>query len=131
MAQTQGFDRVVTNMMSRYGGDAYLISASTYTGVYDPATSSYTTGAPRTYKVSAIFMDFPLRKDGVRDMSDSLVDDFDKQVFIKPYKDTPLPAISPNKDFIRVGNTIWKIVGMKEENPTLTDSIVIILYIKK
>lgn len=130
MAQTQGFDRVVSNMMVRYGTTAYLIIPSG-SGVYNPDTSSITAPLAKSFKVNILMLDFPLRKDGIEATLDSEIQQADKMVYVQPNKEVPLPRIDPTKDKMKIGNDTWKIVGMKEENPTLSDSIVLILYVKR
>ena len=130
MAQIQGFDRVVANMMTRYGTQCYLVSVN-QSGGYNPDTSEFVANLSKSYKINVIFTDFPLRKDGTRLIGGSLMDEADKMAYVQPYKDVPLPKIDPAKDKLKVGNEYWRILGVKEENPTLSESIVLILYIKR
>lgn len=130
MAQIEAFNRMIVNMMRRYGGEAYIIKGSV-DGVYDPDTSEFIPNPPQSFRVEVIIQDYPLRKDGVRIDGTSLIETADKMVYVRPYKFAPLPAINPSTDFLQVGNYLWKIVAVKEENPTLTESIVLILYIKR
>lgn len=119
----EGFDNLVNDMMAEFGTVAYVLV--TTKEEYDPETSeNKVTVVP--YKVKAMFFDYIDKSAGVGTEKNSLVQTGDKQVFIQPPHKTqagiPLPHLQPNKDRLKVGDAIYKIVAAKEFNTTLSRS---------
>jgi hypothetical protein len=56
-------------------------------------------------------------------------------VFIQPpakaLGNIPRATIQPNKDRIKIGNITYKIVTSKEVNPSLSNSVLIELYVRQ
>lgn len=132
MASLSGFNRAVANMMRRYGTQAIVLIASQ--GTYDPDTSQ-TTSVDTEYTVNAIFVDFPLKMDGIGTEKGTLVQAGDKQCFIQPLnKSIPgatMPLPQANKDRVKVADKVYKIFRVKEVNPTMADSVVIECYLRE
>jgi hypothetical protein len=120
-------------MMARYGGEATLLVNSSPDN-YDPATGTYT---PTTsnFSVKALLMDYTMQKNGASEMGNTLILVGDKQCYIQPRnKANPnltMPSLLPNRDRIKIGTDIWKIVSLKDLNPSGTNSVLIELHLRK
>lgn len=116
------FDDVVQDMMAVYGTEATLVVSSAES--YDPETSENTVNV-RKIPVKVIFFDYLDKRAGLGSDSGSLIRSGDKQVYIQPpHKSTspyPLPKLDPTKDFLEHCGTKYKIVTMKQYNPSMTN----------
>ena len=59
----------------------------------------------------------------------------DKQLFIQPdddgwYQDTEVDSIVPNRDKIRIGNKLYKVITFKQINPSTQDSVLFECYVR-
>ena len=124
------FDQVVLEFMNDYGFTATYLKASSAT--YNPATGENTITVTEI-PVQAIQMDLPLTRNGSSTASGTLIQDGDKQLFIRPTeKSAILPLIiDPAADRVRIGTLEWGIVTSKEINPSASNQILIELYIRR
>lgn len=115
------FDEVVYNMMQEFGTYAFL--SVTTKEEYDPEISENIV-IKVDYKVKVCVFDYLDKRSGVGTESNSLIQTGDKQVFIQPPHKTvtgvPLPHILPNRDLLKIGDKIYKIVAIKEYNPSMS-----------
>lgn len=126
------FDGVVARMMAAYGGSALLHIAGeggTYTdGEYIPNPSF-------NKPVKIILDEYPQYSLGEKSNFGTLVLEGDKRCLMQPvHKANPndLPyEIKANKDTLIINGTEWKIVGMKQINPSGMDAIIFELHIRK
>jgi hypothetical protein len=127
------FDRVVRNMMSRYGGTATLIVPQD--GTYDVNSSEYVTPDPVQYSVKVLVFDYTLQSNGTQTMKNTLIETGDQQVIIQPLNKVDsalsMPRPRPEKDTIDIGGVIYNIVTCKETNPSLNDVVFYELYVRK
>lgn len=97
------------------------------TSVYDPNTSENVV-TEKHYTMKAIPFDYLNKFQGVSTQTDTLIKTGDKQVYLKP---TPLVvSIDPSADRLQIGSVIYKIVTVKEVNPTLTNPIYYELFVR-
>jgi hypothetical protein len=125
------FDRAVCTMMARFGTSAIILAPGS-TGVYDPATSTWT-ASETDYTVNAIIFDFTLKKEGLGFLPNTLIEEGNKQIFIQPNNKSgnkPFYLPQPNKDRIQIGNDIYRITNVKQLNTTMNNSIFIELIAK-
>jgi hypothetical protein len=126
------FDAAVAAMFSDFGGTAYYLRGNA--GNYDPSQGEYT-ATQTSIPVSAIVLDFNLKKDGMGEAGDSLVKVGDKQVFIRPPQKTePFSSsisIDTTSDRIQIGSTVYKIVTFKEINTSADNQVLIELYVRR
>ena len=128
------FDKVIAHMMVRYGGVGNLLIDSTST--YDPTTGSYA-ASTTSYPVNILLMDYTMQKNGASEMGGTLILAGDKQCYVQPLnKSSPnlaMPVLQPNRDRVQVNTDIWKIVSLKELNPSATsnNSVVFELHLRK
>lgn len=120
------FHNTVLEFMRDYGTTAKLIKE--VVGEYDPSLGD----SPVTVTeidVQAILMDLTLQSNGLSTKYQKLVEAGDKEAYIRPNKDTPF-TIGP-EDRLRVGGVEYKVVTMKEINPTTTDVVLFTLYLRR
>lgn len=125
------FDQVVMEFFVDYGFTVTYLQASTAS--YNPATGENTV-AVTEIPVEAIQLDLPLTRNGAATATGTLIQDGDKQLFIRPPNKTDANAsalsVNPASDRVRIGATEWRIVTHKETNPTGSNQILIELYIR-
>ena len=128
------FDRALANMIKNFGGIATLQIYSD--GTYDTTTGEVT-NSKTDYPVNVLVFDYQLKKDGRNTDTDSLIESADKQVYVQPRNKVnaryTMPRIMPNRDRILIGSDIWKIVALKELNPSNSNggAILFELYLKR
>ena len=131
MAGLSDFDETVLFFMEEMGGSATLIFQGS--GTYDVATSSYLT-TETEMTVRAIMMDLTLQSNGLQTMNGTLIEAGDKRLYLQPAnKSDPnmvMPIIHPNKDKIRMGGVVYKIITVKDYNPTTSNSVLLELYVR-
>jgi hypothetical protein len=103
---------------------------------YDPTTSENTVSY-QDYAVNILVFDYVRKQEGVGTEKNTLVQTGDKQVYVQPPQKTdtgiPLPHLSPNSDFLKVGDKTYKIVTVKQYNPSMSSDgcIVYELYVRE
>lgn len=114
------FDNMISDMMQMYGSYAYIDVA---VKEYWDEDKSENIVERKDYKVKACFFDYLDKKAGVSTEGTTLVQTGDKQVLIQPPHKTatsvPLPHIQPNRDRLKIGDKVYKIVALKEYNPSM------------
>jgi hypothetical protein len=103
---------------------------------YDTSTSENIVTF-QDYAVNILVFDYVRKQEGMGTEKNTLVQTGDKQVYVQPPQKTdvglPLPHLSPNRDFLKVGDKIYKIITVKQYNPSLsTDGCIMYeLYIRE
>jgi hypothetical protein len=127
------FDNTVLAMMREFPS----VSA-TYKqyvdSVYNPSTGTMSQVEVAT-SVQAILLDLTLRSNGLGTRFGTEIMAGDKQLLVRPpHKDGTVPqplTINTATDRVNVGGHDYKIVTLKEINPTGTDPILYDLYIRR
>jgi hypothetical protein len=116
------FDLALIEMVREFGGPALYIKS--IPGEYDPATGSVTSGTKST-PVKGILLDFTLQSNGLTTKYGTQILAGDKQFFMQPpSKAGGLPIkVDPVNDVVKVGTQTYKVVVMRELNPTGNDPI--------
>jgi len=126
------FDSVVADMMVDMGGTATLLIEST--PVYDPSTGIYEP-VETSYLVNTILLDYPTSKAGISSNTGTLIEAGDRQCFVQPRNKVStrytMPVVKPNKDKIKINGEIWKILALKDTNPSGANSVLLELHIRK
>jgi hypothetical protein len=126
------FDLAVLEFVTESGLTATLVQ--TVEGEYDPSTGSVDTTENLT-SVQGILMDLTLQSNGLSVKYGTLVEAGDKEFLMRPpHKTNNLPdpvAIQPASDRITIAGTTYKIVTLKELNPTATDPVLVSLYLRR
>jgi hypothetical protein len=131
MTNLSDFDGAIADFMQELGFQAIYMQA---TSIYDPATGtnnvSYT-----EIPVQAIQVDLNLRSNGMSVGNGTLIQDGDKQLYIRPPNKTdPLAlflTVNPAADKVKINDTIWRILTFKEINPDASNQVLIELYIRR
>lgn len=126
------FDVTVLEFIRESGGPASLLKQAT--GDYNPATGTVATLGDEI-PVEGILMDLTLQSNGLSTKYGTLVEAGDKEFWMRPpHKTDPLldvVQIIPASDRLRIGSIVYKIVTLKELNPTGDDPILISLYLRR
>lgn len=127
-------DRTVANMMSKFGTTAYI--SVSISEAYDPLTSENVVSY-QDYPVNVMMFDYVRKNEGEGTEQNTLVKTGDKQVYVQPPQKTEmglaLPHLNANKDLLKLGDQVYKIVTVKQLNPSLSqDSCVLYeLYVRE
>ena len=124
------FDTVVRDMLGMAGGIGTLRVFS---------TSSYVDGevvlTPTDYTVNLAINDFPQANSGEKSKFGTLIQADDKQVMIQPINkaetNATQPNIQSNRDLIIINGTEWKILALKEINPSGVDTILFDAHLRR
>ena len=112
------FDRAILEFMADFPLTVTYVKYGV--GVFNPATGE-TTNTTTQYSVSAIIQDLMRTSNGVSTKFDTLIQQGDKEIYIKPIDG--LVISSPTQDSIIVNNITYSIVVMRELNPTMSAPI--------
>lgn len=128
------FDRTIATMMKRFGTTAAI---SVATGEkYNPATSENVVFYVE-YPVNVLVFDYIDKTSGVGTEQNKLIQSGDKQVFVQPPNKTanglPLPHLSPNRDRLKLNDKLYRIVALKQLNPSMTNEgcVMYELYVRE
>lgn len=103
-------------------------------GAYNPATGVVGT-TTNLIPIEGILMDLTLKSDGLSAKYGTLVEAGDKELWMRPPHKTngwitPV-AVQPVSDRITFGGLTYKIMTLKEVNPTGADPILLSLYLHR
>ena len=124
------FDGVVSRMMASYGGSATL---KTY------SEGEYVDGENIVqefpFSVKVLINEYPQSGAGDKQEFNTLILSGDKQCFMQPVEKSGINIIAPevkaNRDKLQVGTTEWKILNVKEVNPSGTNNVLYELHLRK
>ena len=124
------FDGVVTRMMARFGGIGTLhISSSP---VYVDGESVETTS---DYEVNILIFDYPQNGAGDKANFNTSILEGDVQCYVQPLNKQSPPSTQPtlqaNRDTITLGTTEWKILNVKQLNPSAINNVIYELHLRK
>ncbi len=134
MSTARDFDRLVVLEFMRDDPLTVYLQRELITSPYDPATGE---AIQSTIEIplQGLLLDLTLRSNGTGTAPGTLIQDGDKELYIRPPEKTdPLAAplvMHPESDKIRIGSTIYSVVEMKEANNSASNPIVYLLYIRK
>lgn len=130
------FMRVVKKEMDRYGCDVTIVRDLSSQDDYDPVTGMTTVNL-QEFDCRGILFDLTLQSNGDGYKHNTLISQGDKQLFIQPpdddgwYQDTEVDSIVPNRDKIRIGNKLYKVITFKQINPSTQDSVLFECYVRE
>jgi hypothetical protein len=116
--------QVVVNMMLRFGAPVTVVVSE---GTYDPTESENTT-TDTTYTPNGMVLDYTLQSNGSQTLPNTLIEAGDKQIFLEPLDG--MPALRPGKDHVVLGSDKYKIVTVKELNPSQAANTLIELLVR-
>jgi len=124
------FDRTVDRLISRYGGKGVLTIFTN--GVY---LDGEVTRTSTNYDVNIAIFDYPQSMAGDKSNFGTLVLEGDKQCYMQPVNKADAnyesPVIKANRDLIKIEGVEWKILTLKEINPSSANTIVYDLHLRK
>ena len=124
------FDGVVSRMMSVYGGAATLKTYSE--GEYIDGENIV---QEIPFPVKVLLNEYPQSGAGDKQEFNTLILAGDKQCFMQPVEKSSINVIAPdvkaNRDKLQVGTTEWKILNVKEVNPSGANNVLYELHIRK
>jgi hypothetical protein len=123
---TSDFHSVVSEFFTEQGWSTSAVLIKT-TSVYDDATSENIVTETR-YNMRAMPFDYIRKEQGDGTAGQTLVRSGDKQVFLAPSQ--YITDIDPSADKLQLGTKIFRIVTVKEFNPTMTDVLYYELYVR-
>lgn len=124
--------RMIYNILKREGTTATLTQQGT-TGTYDPTTSKYTPATPVTTTVKVVLLDYSITQSGTSVNENTLIQAGDKQAYL----DAKINGVdlttkpSPAGDTITVAGQTWRIMNVKEYNPTGSYTIMFDCLLRK
>lgn len=132
MGQFADFDRVVMEFMNEMGFTATFVHQVS-------STPNNTTNTPtvvtESTPVQAIRMELIRPTEGSGTKTATTIQDGDLTLFVRPTEKTnalasPL-SIKPSTDKFIINGVTWKVVTVKEHNPSSSDCILYEFYIRK
>lgn len=121
-------------MMRQFGTTAQIRIA--ISEQYEPETSENIVEY-HDYPVNAMFFDYLKKNEGLGTDGKTLIQSGDKQVFVQPPQKSDagiaLPTISPNKTFLVLGDKTYKVITVKQHNPSMTNNgcVLIEMYVRE
>ncbi len=130
MSFANEFDYVVAELIREAGGTGTLRVFS---------TSSYVDGevvlTPTDYSVNITINDFPQANSGEKSKFGTLIQSDDKQLMMQPINkadpDATQPNIQANRDLVIINGTEWKILALKEINPSGVNAILFDMHLRR
>lgn len=124
------FDRVVANMIGKFGGTGTLRIFTD--GVYIDGEITRTS---TDYTVELAINDYPQANSGDKSRFGTLIEASDKEVFIRPINKTDPEATQPiihaNRDLVIINGIEWKILALKEINPSGVNTILFDMHLRR
>lgn len=123
---------MIFNILQREGTTATLTQAGT-DGVYDPSTSTHTPSTSVVTTVKVALLDYSTQRAGLSVNDNTLIQIGDKQC----YMDAKVSGVdlakkpSPAGDTLTVGGVTYRIMNVKEYNPSSGYTIMYDLLLRK
>jgi hypothetical protein len=124
---TSEFNSVVTEFFDVQGWSCTAYIQKYTDGGYDVNTSEGIVNLTE-YPIRAIPFDYVNKFQGTSTQDGTLIRTGDKQVFIKPSQ--YVASINPESDKLRMNGTVYKIITVKEFNPTLDNVLYYELFVR-
>ena len=124
------FDTVVRDMLGMAGGTGTLrvFTDGTYSDGEITRTST-------DYTVNIAINDFPQANSGEKSKFGTLIQADDKELLMQPINkadiDATQPNIQANRDLIIINGTEWKILALKEINPSGVNAILFDMHLRR
>jgi hypothetical protein len=132
MSRFQDFDNMVGEFFVEFGFSTTYISVGSPVANDSNGTVSTT---DTEFSIQAIKMELPRPTNGVTTNSNSQIEEGDQILYIRPTEkadefDSAIAA-KPTGDYVIINNSRWKVVAVKEYNPSAEDNILYEMYIRK
>ena len=124
------FDGVVRDMLGLAGGTGTLRVFTD--GAYVDGEITRTSA---DYTVELALNDFPQANSGDKSRFGTLIEASDKEAFIRPVNkadpNSAQPNIHANRDLVIINGTEWKILALKEINPSGVNTILFDMHLRR
>lgn len=124
------FDNVVRDMIGMAGGAGTLRVFTD--GVY---VDGEVTCTSTDYAVNIAINDFPQANSGDKSKFGTLIESSDKELLMQPINkadpDATQPNIQANRDLVIINGTEWKILALKEINPSGVNTILFDMHLRR
>ena len=124
------FDNVVRDMLGMAGGTGILRVFTD--GVY---VDGEVTRTSVDYVVEVALNDFPQANSGMKSRFGTLIESDDKELMLRPINKTDpnatQPNIQANRDLVIINGTEWKILALKEINPSGVNAILFDMHLRR
>lgn len=124
------FDNVVRDMLGMAGGTGTLRIFTD--GAY---VDGEVTRTSADYTVNIAINDFPQANSGEKSKFGTLIQADDKQLMMQPINKDDVHATQPNiqanRDLIIIDGTEWKILALKEINPSGVNAILFDMHLRR
>ena len=124
--------RMVLNILSREGTTATLNQLAA-TGTYVPSTGAYTPAATVSTTVKVVLLDYSATTSGLSTYTNTVIQAGDKQCYMDAKTDGVDLATKPSPagDTLIVNGVTWRIMNVKEYNPTGSRTIMFDLLLRR
>lgn len=130
MSFANEFDYVVAELIREAGGTGTLRVFTD--GVY---VDGEVTRTSADYTVNIAINDFPQANSGEKSKFGTLIQADDKQLLMQPVNkadaDATQPNIQANRDLVIINGTEWKILALKEINPSGVNAILFDMHLRR
>ena len=124
------FDNVVRDMIGMAGGIGTLRVFTDGTYVDGEVTRTST-----DYTIELAINDFPQANSGDKSRFGTLIEASDKEALIRPVNKTnpaaTQPTIHANRDLVIINGIEWKILALKENNPSGVNTILFDMHLRR
>ena len=124
------FDNVVRDMLGMAGGTGILRVFTD--GVY---VDGEVTRTSTDYVVEVALNDFPQANSGEKSKFGTLIESDDKELMLRPINkadpNATQPSIHANRDLIIINSIEWKILALKEINPSGVNTILYTAHLRR
>lgn len=128
MVLSNNLSNLVTRMAKQNGQQMTLTTSGSESGTYDPSTGTFSS-TKSTYQVNGIVLDLTFIAYSTKPEANTLIQESDKRVLLDGSK---LPITIRGDGFsLTFAGSVWKIVSVKEINPTGASSIMYDLIVRK
>lgn len=133
MSRFDDFDRAVFGFMTEFGFNATYVK--TVSAVPDDTTGGVAV-ITNSIDIQAIKMELLRPLNGsLGNNSNAQIQDGDQVLYVRPVNKTDEFAtaisINPESDKIKINNELWKIVTVKQYDPSASDCVLYEFYIRK
>lgn len=130
MSFANEFDYVVAELIREAGGSGTLRVFTDGTYVDGEVTRTSV-----DYTVNIAINDFPQANSGEKSKFGTLIQADDKQLLMQPVNkadtDVTQPNIQANRDLVIINGTEWKILALKEINPSGVNAILFDMHLRR
>lgn len=133
MGDLTDFEGCVSDFMDDFGGAATVIVRGSQKK--DPVTGNIVY-EETPYTVRAILLDIMKTLSGTGTVNGTTIQQGDKVLFVEPPEKKypgadPLPKLDPTKDTVVMGNITYKVVTVKETNPSADNLVMLEIYLRR